>query len=630
MLKRNLTADRWIILVFLLLGINVFTPVVHAQNIERVDPPFWYKNMRNPELQLLILLHSAPETVQKVRCEGDGINVPVSFEQPQNRKYLILNLKVPSTLKDSVLHFQISMVRQKGKPSTLTLKYRIKERLRAENTKGVGPEDFIYLLMPDRFSNGDTLNDRIPGMAEQQTGRNYPKGRHGGDIRGMIQHLDYLKGLGVTALWPTPVFANNEYKESYHGYAITDHYAVDPRLGNLALYDSLRTACERNGMKLIKDVIYNHVGDGHYLFRNKPDDSWFNHWDTFTRTHYKAVTLMDPYASEADKKIFSDGWFDHHMPDLNQRNPVCAAYLIQNTLWWIETFRLNGLRIDTYSYPDQDFMKQLIRRVLTEYPSLGIFGETWVDGNVLQSFFMEDDKDEDSGLCLPGVTDFQFQSAVSHAFTNDFGWNQGLSRMYHILAEDKLYQNPMRNVIFLDNHDMSRFYSVAGTDTGKMKMALGILMTFRGIPCVYYGTEILMRNFSNPDALVREDFPGGWKNDPANKFTPGGRTAQENRMHDYLAKLGAFRMLSEAIKFGKTMQFVPVNGVYVYFRFIPGGERVMVILNQNPKGVKLDLSRFSEMIKPGETAMDAISSEMYTFEGAIEVQPMSILILKLL
>lgn len=613
--------------VICLLILTGFTFQVFAQKVVRIDPPFWYAKMKNPKLHLLVLLDKEVQHLGDIECLASGNSLLAVATQPENKRYLCIDLTIPSDLNPASLDFTIRYTSTKNKPGKLTFQYLIKPKNLQLSTNGLSSCDMIYLLMPDRFANGDSTNDSQKQMTEVAN-RNELKTRHGGDIKGIISHLDYLKELGVTALWPTPLLENNQPKESYHGYAITDHYAIDPRFGSLKDYNNLKDETEKRGIKLIMDVIYNHVGDQHYLFKNKPGSDWFHHWDSFTRTNYKATTLIDPYASETDKKTFSDGWFDHHMPDLNQKNKELANYLIQNTIWWIETFRLNGIRIDTYTYPDQDFMNTLSKAVLDEYPDFGIFGETWVDGNALQSNFVKHNPYNSKHPELPGVTDFQTYFALKHALTNNFGWNEGLGRIYHTLAEDYLYKDPMKNVIFFDNHDLSRFLSVVNNDTSKLKMALGFLMTFRGTPCLYYGTEILMKNHSNPDALVREDFPGGWAKDKVNKFTPDGRNKAENSFYRYTSSLANFRKNSKAICTGKLKQFIPENGVYVYFRYTESNERVMVILNQTSENKLLPLVRFAEIISKNEYGLDIVSGEKYTFDGSMSLKPNSILILE--
>lgn len=599
-----------------------------GQNSLRVDPPFWFKGMKNPHLQLMVHLSKTVNKLEKVECSESSINQNFKYKLSVNNNYVFIDLDIPADLKLELIKFKIH-VYEKSKLKTFNINYEIKTRPNSQPINGVDASDFIYMLMPDRFSNGDQANDNNAKLLEPKSDRKQLKTRHGGDIQGIINHLDYIQELGITALWPSPVLENNQPKESYHGYAITDHYAVDPRFGTLDLYLNLKKEAEKRGIKLIKDVIYNHIGNEHYLFKNKPANNWFNHWDTFTRTSYKATTLIDPYASDRDKKEFSDGWFDHHMPDLNQNNPDLANYLIQNTIWWIECFGINGLRIDTYTYPDQSFMKSLLQAVLQEYPSIGIFGETWVQGNPLQAYFVQKNPCLTTDPMLPGVTDFQVYFAVSHALTNDFGWTEGLNRIYHTLAEDYLYKDPLKNVLFLDNHDLSRFYSVVGEDVDKLKMGIGFMMTTRGIPSIYYGTEILMKNFSQPDALVREDFPGGWQGDSLNKFIKSGRTVQENEMFEFVKKLATYRKKSSVLQTGKLKQFIPRKGVYVYCRYNELNEKVLVVMNQNNDQETLELSRFSEIIDTKNQGIDIVSNKTYTFESNLILAPKSILILEI-
>lgn len=599
----------------------------YAQLVKRIDPPFWWKGMKNEHLQLLINFDKELIGFESITCNEQEISKSLKFKTLSNQSYCVLDFDIPSSLKSDRITFILkSKAGKKVKP--ITFSYELKDKNITIPIDGINPKDFIYLLMPDRFSNGDTANDNSIQMIEKSDRTNL-KTRHGGDIQGIINHLDYIEDLGITAIWPTPVFENNQPKESYHGYAITDHYAIDPRFGTLETYKKLKTESGKRKIKLIKDVIYNHIGSNHYLFKNKPSEDWFHKWDTFTRTNYKATTLIDPYAAESDKKAFSNGWFDHHMPDLNQQNAELANYLIQNTIWWIENFGLNGLRIDTYTYPDQEFMKKLIKTVLTEYPTIGIFGETWVQGNALQGYFVKDNPCLKDNPILPAVTDFQTYFAISHALTNDFGWTEGLARIYHTLSEDYLYANPLQNVTFLDNHDLSRFYSIVNEDRDKLKMAIGFMLTTRGTPSLYYGTEILMKNFTNPDALVREDFPGGWPKDTVNKFTKKGRNSSENEMYNYVKTIANFRKNSTALTVGKLKQFIPQNGVYVYFRYSDNGEKIMVIMNQNTTEQHLKPNRFEEIITIKNLGTDIVSKKTYTFDADIIISPKSILILEI-
>lgn len=606
---------------------GIFCHPLAAQHITRVDPPEWWQGMKNPFIQLLIQLDEPVNDAVNVETQPKVQNLDFMVRQPSNHRYIIVDFVLPADFKDSVLQLKINCIKN-GKNVVLKYKYPIRKRVSRQNEKGVTQADFVYLLMTDRFANGDPKNDNNKQMTEPIADRKALKSRHGGDIQGIINHLDYLSDLGVTAVWPTPVFVNDQPKDSYHGYAITDHYDIDPRFGNLSTYANLKSEASKRNIKLIKDVIYNHCGNNHYLFTNPPSSDWFHQWDTFTRTNYKATTLIDPHAAEADKKLFSDGWFDKHMPDINQQNPEMANYLIQNTIWWVEKFGLNGLRIDTYSYPDQAFMRNLIAALLAEYPDLGIFGETWVDGNVLQSSFTKGFKYAKADPLLPGVTDFQISFALKHAMTTEFGWNEGLSRIYHVLAEDNMYVDPTKNAIFLDNHDLSRYLSMVGEDVDKLKMASGMLLTLRGIPCMYYGTEILMKNFSNPDALVRGDFPGGWTGDSLNKFLSVNRTAAENDYFNFVKKIANYRKQSEALMFGKLTQFEPVDGVYVYFRYHSIGKKVMVVVNQKNTSKTIASSRFAEILGSAKYGKDIISDKTYNFESNISIDAKSILIIE--
>lgn len=575
---------------------------LNAQNIQRVEPPFWWVGMQNESLQLLV--YGPDIAVNKVSINYPGVQL-MSIQEVANSNYLFLNLEISGQASAGL----ISIVFSQGENS-FSVQYELKAReAQADRIQGVTSEDFIYLLMPDRFSNGNPNNDVIEGMNQVESSRTKQYSRHGGDLQGIANHLDYIQELGVTALWLNPVLENNQPHESYHGYAMTDHYRVDPRFGNNTDLKALVDACHARGIKMVWDVIHNHVGNEHWFIKDLPDPTWVNQWDEFTKTSYRAPTLMDPYASETDKKLMQNGWFDHHMPDLNQKNPLVANYLTQNNIWWIEYAGLDGLRVDTYAYPDQGFMADWAQRVLAEYPQIGMFGETWVHGIPVQAWFTEKNGwTEDS--YLPATTDFQLYYAINDALSQPFGWTEGVARLYYTLAQDFVYENPMQKVVFLDNHDVGRFYSMAGEDFGKYQIGLTFLLTTRGIPSLYYGTEILMKNHwdgSNHDK-VREEFPGGWEGDKEDKFTRTGRSEQEQLAFETVKTLANFRKGSSAIKTGKLMQFVPENGVYVYFRY-DAQQTVMVILNQNDTDQTVDFSRFAERLTGFRKAIDVLGAQ---------------------
>ena len=590
--------------IFVLFAIGTSCGLMAQQpKLQRIDPPFWWVGMQNSELQLMV--YGEKLAHYRVSMNHPGVQL-ISSETVANPNYIFLNLEVSPEAQPGL----IPIVFQK--PDDLfTVQYELKAREGfANRIQGVTSEDFIYLLMPDRFANGNPDNDNVASTLEPVSSRTQQYGRHGGDLQGIYNHLDYLDELGVTALWLNPVLVNDQPHESYHGYAATDHYRIDPRFGTNENYVELVKACHQKGMKMVWDVIHNHVGNEHWFIKDLPDPDWVHQWPEFTKTSYRAPTLMDPYASDHDRNIMANGWFDNHMPDLNQQNPLLAQYLIQNNIWWVEYAGIDGFRIDTYAYPDQAFMADWAQAILAEYPQITMFGETWVHGIPVQTWFTEKNGwTEDSHL--PAVTDFQLYYAINDALTQNFGWTEGMMRLYYTLAQDFVYENPMDNVVFLDNHDLGRFLSVVNEDLDKYRMGITFLLTTRGIPQLYYGTEILMRNHwdqGNHDK-VREEFPGGWKGDKANKFTAEGRNEQEEAAFQYVSKLANFRKGSSALKTGKLMQFVPENGVYVYFRY-DENQTVMVVLNQNDEEQELDLKRFAERIGGKAEARNVMTGEV--------------------
>jgi neopullulanase len=478
----------------------------------------------------------------------------------------------------------------------------------------VSSADFVYLIMPDRFSNGDPSNDRVKGMLDQTLNRDTVFNRHGGDLQGIINHLDYLQDLGVTTLWLNPVLENDMPDRTEHGYAFTDHYTIDRRLGGNAKYKELSDALHKRGMKLMQDAVYNHVGLQHWFVQEKPTSDWLHNWPTYTNTTYKDQVLMDPYAAPTDKNKMSDGWFTQQMPDLNQGNPYLANFLIQHAIWCTEEFALDGWRIDTYAYNDLNFMNRCNAALLKEYPGLCIFGETWVHGVPNQSFFCENNYNMPYKSNMPGVTDFQLLFyGIQPALSQPFGWTEGVNKLYSTTANDFVYKNPMNNCIFLDNHDIARFYSTVNEDFEKYKMGVAWLMTFRGIPQWYYGTEILMTGYTNPDGNVRRDFLGGWAEDKQNKFISAGRNEKENEAFEFVKTMANFRKASSAIKTGKMMQYVPEDGVYVYFRY-DGKQTVMVVFNQNETEKELDMERFGERLTGMKTITDVANKKTMPVE----------------
>lgn len=578
----------------------------------RVEPPFWWVGMHHPSVEVLIYDQGIRDFEPEVKYPGVVVR---KVTRLQNPNYLFVELEIGPGTQPGKFDFLC----KKG-ASVKKYPYEIKARNQAsDRVQGLHSADFIYLLMPDRFANGDPSNDSVEGMTLEGVNRDKMYFRHGGDLRGVINKLDYLKSLGITAIWLNPVLENNQPYESYHGYAITDHYHIDRRFGSNETYLELVEKAHQKGIKIIMDIVPNHVGDQHYQFRDLPDATWIHQFPEYTRTNYRAPVLMDPYAAEKDRATMSDGWFDHHMPDLNQQHPQVANYLTQSYLWWIEYSGHDAYRIDTYAYPDQGYMAGLGKRLEEEYPGFFFFGETWVHGPAVQAQFTEDNHlREGYNSHLPGVTDFQLYYAISEALTRKQGWTEGAARIYYTLAQDFLYEDPFRNVTFLDNHDLSRFFSVIGEDVRKFKSALAFLLTTRGIPMIYYGTEIGMKNFTDPDGKVREDFPGGWEGDAVNKFLSSGRTDQEQEIWEYIQKLAQYRLQTPALQDGRLTQFVPVDGIYVYFRH-DTQKTIMVVMNTHEKEAVVDTARFQERMAGFTSAKEVVTGGIITDLGQILV-----------
>lgn len=604
-------------------------PAKGTSPVTRIDPPHWWAAMPVFELELMIY---GPE-IQQYGVEVDYADVTVAeVRRPENRNYLFITLKMGSDVRAGKMKLVFSKPGVKKNEKPFVFEYELKEREGdPDKFTKVDASDFIYLLMPDRFSNGDPKNDIVEGMRQTSLNRKEMFDRHGGDLRGIINHLDYLKELGVTTLWLNPVQENDMPDNSYHGYAFTDHYRIDPRLGTLADYKELEQECRKRNMKLVMDVVYNHTGIEHYFLRDLPEKTWLNHVKEgeFVQTSYRAPTLLDPHVSSADRLKMSDGWFTKAMPDLNQRNASLARYLLQNNLWWIEETGIDAFRIDTYAYSDQQFMADIVKQVQSAYPGFAIFGETWVHGPGIQTYFQQNTVTAHKIQSnMPGVTDFQLYYAINEALTHDFGWTDGVARLYYMLAQDYLVKDPMSNVVFLDNHDLSRFYSVVGEDYNKYKMGIGWLLTTRGIPQLYYGTEILMKNFADPDGKVRDDFPGGWQGDVANKFSATGRAPQEEAAHAYVKKIANWRQNHPDIFLGEYRHFVPENGIYVYFRIGKTG-RIMVVMNQNDSAKSLEMSRFEEFTKGYSSLMDIETDQPVEMKQQLEVPAKTTWILEL-
>ena len=609
-------------LIFLLLLITS-SAVAQMPALERIEPANWWVGMKNTKLQLIV--HGNQIAARNVTINYPGVTL-LKTNKVENANYLFLDLEISASTQPGIFPIRFEKKGAKAIVSNYELKARNVKQVKAQ---GVTTKDLVYLIMPDRFANGDKTNDIVKGMTETTLNRDSMYHRHGGDIQGIINNLDYLQDLGVTALWINPLLTNDQPKTSYHGYANTENYRIDPRYGTNELYKKLIDEMHKRGMKMVKDLVHNHVGSRHWTVLDLPSKDWLNQWPTFTRTTYREQTHFDPYASAADKKQMVKGWFDFHMPDPNQQNPYVRNYITQSHIWWVEYAGVDAFRLDTYAYNDLDYMAEWAKAIKAEYPNLNSFGETWVQGVPSQTYFTEGNvvnQGFDSGL--DGVTDFQALWAVNEALNGKFGWTDGVVRLYNTLAYDYQYKDATKNVVFLDNHDLNRFYSVVNEDFSKYKSGIAWVLTTRGIPQFYYGNEILMTGTTTPDGKVRLDFKGGWPEDKVNKFTAAGRTEKENEAFNYVRKLATYRKNNEVLQTGKMMQFVPQDGVYVYFRY-NADKTVMMLMNGEEKEVTVSTARFAERTSGFTQAVNVATDEVLADLSQIKIPAKTTLILEL-
>lgn len=600
--------------------------ISYSQTVE-VYPPNWWTGMKMNKIQLLLRspVHDFSVGSFSINHAGVTLTKTNTFE---NGRYVALDIEIAENASPGTV--PINYLKGKKK-STIMWSLKVREgKMGVDYAAGVTSSDFIYLLLPDRFSNGNPSNDKIAGMRDQTLNRDSIFHRHGGDLQGVVKHLDYLQQLGVTALWLMPVIENDRTERTEHGYAFTNHYKIDARLGGADAYKQVSGALHQRGMKLIQDAVYNHIDIDHFLFRDKPAADWFHQWPSYQQTSYKDQPLYDPYATQADAKVTTDGWFTTVMPDLNHTNLFVANFLIQHALWCVEEFKVDGWRIDTYLYNDLSFMNQCNEALMNEYPALSIFGELWVHGVPSQAYFVKNKIEiPEFKSNLPGATDFQtLYYGIIPALTQDFGWTEGVNKLYTTLTYDFLYQDPNQNVIFLDNHDINRFFSVVGEDVAKQKMGIQWLLTSRGIPQMYYGTEVNMKGFTNPDGWVRLDFPGGWEGDKKNAFTGAGLSENEAVVQALVQKLANYRKSSSALKTGKLMQYVPKDGLYVYFRY-DNQQTIMCVMNTSNKEMDVDFTKYNERVSAFTKAKDVIAEDLFKLASPRKIQAKTMWVLEL-
>lgn len=595
-----------------------------ALNVDRVEPLFWWVGMKNPTVQLMV--HGPNIASSQVSLNYPGVSVE-TVTRSTNPNYLFIDLKILPEAKAGKLPIQFIV----SKKETLTYSYELKNREpNSASRKSYSNADVMYLLFPDRFADGDPTNNSVEGLPDKFN-RGDSFGRHGGDIKGIIDHLDYLKELGITAIWSTPLLEDNQPTGSYHQYATTNYYKIDPRFGTNDDYKNMVAKCHQNGIKVIMDMIPNHCGSAHAWMKDLPFRDWINGDTVYTQTNYRISTITDPYTSQFDKNLNSDGWFVREMPDMNQRNPYMLTYLKQFAIWWVEFSGLDGIRVDTYPYNDPEKVAEWTKAIRAEYPNINIVGECWQhtvsDVAYWQSGTTNYDG-YDSGL--PSVMDFNMHDAISAAFNeNEQGWDGGVARLWQKLTQDYLYANPSNLVIFTENHDTQRFSTVVGNDVKKYLLGFTYLLTTRGIPQIYYGSEIMMGGDKGKgDGDIRRDMPGGWAGDTRSVFTASGRTETENQVFNYMKKLIHWRNENPVIHSGRLLHYIPRDNVYTYFR-INDEKTVMVVLNNNAKPMKIDPKFFSEGTTGFTKGNDVISGNAVSLSQPFELEGKTAVVLEL-
>ncbi len=605
----------------------LFFAQANAQ-VELMEPPFWWSDMHHSNLEILfygkdIAQYDVSSSLLKIK----------EIKRTENPNYLFVTIETKGIKPGNyTLDFLKNNQKQFHKI------YELKEReTGAALREGFDASDVIYLIMPDRFANGNPDNDNTDDTVEKLN-RDYPGGRHGGDIEGIIQNLGYLEDLGVTAIWSTPMLEDNEPVYSYHTYAQSDYYRIDPRFGTNEDYKKLSGEMIKKDMKLIMDYVTNHWGSKHWMIKDLPTADWIHIWEDgdetgFKRSNYRMTTQYDPYASESDAAWCMNGWFDNTMPDMNQRNPLLLNYMIQNAIWWIEYAELGGLRVDTYSYNDKEGIAAWTKAIMEEYPRFNIVGEVWMQNQAAMAYWQKDSKlgaIQGYNSHLPSLMDFTLFNAISGMFNEESSWNTGMQKAYDNFSNDFLYSNPENLLVFAGNHDTNRLNEIYKGDLNAYKLAMTLILTTRGIPQLYYGDEIGMKGNKDlkGDGDIRRDFPGGWPGDSQNAFTKEGRTAEQEQYHSFLKTLLQFRKNTPALHFGKLLHYVPENNVYVYFRY-NDNQRVMVVINNNTENQTLNLNRFQEGLNGAQTGKEIITEGRIDLQNPLHVKGKTAMVIEL-
>ena len=595
--------------------------------VSRIEPPNWWTGMKNNKVQLLVQHKNIQQAQVSINNKSIAIEAVHKADSPN---YLFIDLAFAENTPSGAFAIEFKMPSGKKLNATYELKERTKK---AEDYIGFSSKDVIYLITPDRFANGNPKNDSFKNLKETAVNRKDDYARHGGDLQGITNHIDYIANMGFTQIWPCPVLTNDMHNSSYHGYAMTNFYEVDPRFGTLDEYKKLAIKADEKGLGLIMDQVANHCGLEHWWMSDLPFKDWVNYQENFEKnranwgneyninSNHRRTTNQDAYAAKTDKELMNGGWFVPTMPDLNQRNPFMAKYLIQNSIWWVETLGLSGIRQDTYPYPDKAFMSNWAGAIMTEYPNFNIVGEEWSTNPLLIGYWQADKKNKEGYISnLKSTMDFAMQKAIVDALNEPEQWDKGLVKIYEGLANDFVYASPQNIMAFPDNHDMSRIFTQLKGDITNTKIALSHLLVLPRIPQIYYGTEILMNDFDKPGdhGLIRTDFPGGWAGDSTNAFTGNGLSPEAKDMQNYLSTLLNYRKNSNAIHKGSTLHFAPDNGVYVLTRTFEN-ETVVCILNKNEKAITLNLDRFKELNLKGKPLKDIFSNLTFIWEDKLKL-----------
>ena len=602
--------------------------------IDIIHPPNWWVGFENQNLQLLVKGNKISEF--EVEIDYPGVEIK-KIHKADSPNYLFLDLNVSNRTLPGNLKIKFKRGRKE-----LNHNYKLENRRNtSQQNEGFDSSDVIYLITPDRFANGDYSNDIIRGLKENKIDRKDNYARHGGDIIGVTQNIDYIKEMGFTSIWLNPVLINDMKEGSYHGYATTDYYTLDPRFGSMNDYLEFSEKASQNGIKLIKDIIVNHCGLYHWWMDDLPFNDWLNFQEIYLKSNDKTIeentvysnhrrsTIQDIYGAEVDYRGMLDGWFVPTMPDLNQRNKFMAEYLIQNSIWWIETLNLSGIRQDTYPYAEKEFLSDWAGRIMNEYPKFNIVGEEWSYNPLRIAYWQEGNNNKDGYKSnLKSTMDFAMQKAISEGILEEENWNTGLIKIYENLANDFYYSDPKSLLIFNDNHDMSRIYTQMKEDVSKTKMAIGLMLVLPRIPQILYGTEILMEDSAKPGdhGLIRTDFPGGWINDNANAFSGENMKANQLEMQNYIKTILNFRKNSKAIHYGQTLHFAPVEGVYLISRK-KDDETVIYIVNKNKSSKELDLNRFNQLGVNNMVFTEVLTKEKYKWANSITLKKNSSIIL---